>query len=407
MCPKCLFSLLLLLFFSAPAFSQDDIIMRNDDVIKGRVEEVGLNVIRYHRADNIDGPVYDLPKGDVYMIVYANGARDVITPRGGDAPPPADAQIRTAPPEMPVYEQPFCPGPGYLWTPGYWAFGPGGYYWVPGVWVMAPRPNYLWTPGYWGFVGGFYGWHEGYWGEHIGFYGGVNYGYGYGGSGYYGGRWEGGQFRYNTAVSRVDVTVVHTTYVDNTVIHNTTVVNHSSFNGEGGIKAEPTPQEKMATNENHVKPTTEQTSHVQAARNDKSQYVSANHGKPATTAMNKPGGEHYSPEGHKTEAAPAAHTGAENNQHGATNTEHGATNQQHGTTNTEHGTTNQQHGTTNTEHGATNEQHGNQAQPGSQQHGNTAQPGHQATTPKPAAKPAAKPAPKPAARPASRPEEHR
>lgn len=28
------------------------------------------------------------------------------------------------PPELPVYEQPPIPAPGYLWTPGYWASGP-------------------------------------------------------------------------------------------------------------------------------------------------------------------------------------------------------------------------------------------------------------------------------------------
>ena len=46
--------------------------------------------------------------------------------------------ISIAPPVIPVYAQPPCPTEGYLWTPGYWAYGAAGYYWVPGVWV-APR----------------------------------------------------------------------------------------------------------------------------------------------------------------------------------------------------------------------------------------------------------------------------
>lgn len=299
--PVTYLTFLFVLVFSDSAFSQDDIIMLNNDVIKAKVEEVGVNLIKYRKADNMDGPIYDMPKGDVYMIVYANGARDVINGRQGDvaqgdntpAPP-----IRTAPPEMPVYEQPPCPMEGYLWTPGYWAFGILGYYWVPGVWVRPPHIGFLWTPGYWGYGGGVYGWHEGYWGEHIGYYGGVNYGYGYGGRGYEGGRWEGGAFRYNTAVSRVDVTVVHTTYVDNTVVRNTTVVNRSSFNGEGGVKAEPTPMERKVMTEKHVIPTPEQQTHVTTAKSDKSQYVSANGGKPTVAAMNKPDGQHFSPEGH-------------------------------------------------------------------------------------------------------------
>ncbi len=73
--------------------------------------------------------------------------------------------VGIAPPALPVYVQPPLPAPGYMWTPGYWAYGDAGYYWVPGVWVMPPRAGFLWTPGYWGFAGGFYGWHGGYWGH--------------------------------------------------------------------------------------------------------------------------------------------------------------------------------------------------------------------------------------------------
>ncbi len=88
-----------------------------------------------------------------------------------------------APPPLQVYVQPACPTDGYLWSPGYWAYTNDGYFWVPGVWVIPPQPGFLWTPAYWGFTGGVYGFHSGYWGPHVGFYGGVNYGYGYSGSG--------------------------------------------------------------------------------------------------------------------------------------------------------------------------------------------------------------------------------
>ena len=54
--------------------------------------------------------------------------------------------VRVGPPALPVYAQPLCPGPGYFWTPGYWAWSDdGGYYWVPGTWVVAPV-GMLWTP---------------------------------------------------------------------------------------------------------------------------------------------------------------------------------------------------------------------------------------------------------------------
>ena len=74
--------------------------------------------------------------------------------------------IAFAPPVLPVYEQPLCPGDGYLWTPGYWDYAEddGGYYWVPGTWVMAPEPGLLWTPAYWGWGGHGYILNQGYWG---------------------------------------------------------------------------------------------------------------------------------------------------------------------------------------------------------------------------------------------------
>jgi WXXGXW repeat (2 copies) len=51
--------------------------------------------------------------------------------------------ITIAPPALPVYVQPPIPEPGYLWTPGYWAYGPDGYFWVPGTWVRPQAGWYL------------------------------------------------------------------------------------------------------------------------------------------------------------------------------------------------------------------------------------------------------------------------
>src|SRR5258708_10687106 len=160
--------------------------------------------------------------------------------------------VAIGPPALPVYAQPPCPEEGYMWTPGYWGWRTEGYYWVPGVWVAPPRVGVFWTPGYWGFAGGLYGWHVGYSGPHPGFYGGINYGYGYGGVGFFGGRWAGERFAYNTAVMNVNTTVVHNVYVDRTVINNTTIVNnHTGFNGQGGVAAQPTAAEQTATPEQH------------------------------------------------------------------------------------------------------------------------------------------------------------
>jgi WXXGXW repeat (2 copies) len=197
--------------------------------------------------------------------------------------------IGVAPPPIPVYEQPICPGDGYIWTPGYWAYDDddADYYWVPGTWVEAPEVGYLWTPGYWAWGGSGFVFTAGYWGPVVGFYGGINYGFGYFGHGYEGGRWDGGHFYYNTTVNRVNVEVIHNVY--NTRVTETTV-NRVSYNGgNGGINARPSSQEEAAARERHIAPVSAQTQHERTARTDRQQWASVNHGAPAVAATPKPG----------------------------------------------------------------------------------------------------------------------
>lgn len=208
---------------------------------------------------------------------------------------PAPAQIAItvgfAPPELPVYEQPACPGDNYIWTPGYWAWDPDDddYYWVPGTWVLAPQVGYFWTPPYWGWGSGAYVFYPGYWGPQIGFYGGINYGFGYFGHGYDGGRWENGRFFYNRYVNNVNVTVVHNVYetrVENRYENQARV----SYNGgNGGVNARPTSQEESFGRERHIGPTSAQTQHYQAAQRDRQFRASDNHGRPPVAATAKPG----------------------------------------------------------------------------------------------------------------------
>src|SRR5579863_2211578 len=136
----------------------------------------------------------------------------------------AEEQASEPPPPLPEYDQPPCPVEGYIWTPGLWHWGPEGYFWVPGTWVAPPQPGLLWTPGYWGSVGAVYVFHPGHWGEHVGYYGGINYGAGYDGDGYHGGRWVNSRFQYNTSVTRVNIATVHNTYNER-VVSNVTMTN--------------------------------------------------------------------------------------------------------------------------------------------------------------------------------------
>ena len=186
-----------------------------------------------------------------------------------------------------MYEQPPIPAEGYLWTPGYWAYGDEGYYWVPGTWVQPPSVGVLWTPGYWGWNAGAYVFHGGYWGPHIGFYGGINYGFGYGGVGYEGGRWDGDKFAYNRSVNNISNTNITNVY--NKTVINTTTVNNVSYNGgSGGVPVKPTPEEESVAHEQHVAPTPVQAQHEQAAKSNKALLASVNQGKPPIAATSKP-----------------------------------------------------------------------------------------------------------------------
>ncbi len=198
--------------------------------------------------------------------------------------------ISVAPPPLPVYAQPPIPGPGYIWSPGYWSWDDddGDYYWVPGAWVPAPEPGLLWTPGYWGWSDGVYVWNAGYWGPHVGFYGGVCYGFGYVGVGFAGGYWAGGVFTYNRSVTNIGTSVTITNVYNKTVVTNN-VTNVSYNGGSGGIKAQPNAQELAAAHDHHIQATSEQLQHQQLARNNPDLKASKNHGKPPIAAVRRAG----------------------------------------------------------------------------------------------------------------------
>jgi hypothetical protein len=195
--------------------------------------------------------------------------------------------VNIAPPVLPVYVQPPCPAPGYIWMPGYWAWDED-YYWVPGTWVLAPAVGLLWTPGYWGWAEGAYVWNAGYWGPHVGFYGGINYGFGYSGFGYQGGYWRGSQFYYNRSVTNINTTNITNVY-NRTVVNNVNVTRASFNGGAGGVQARPTAVQLAAQHERHLGLTPVQRQQEQAARGNSSLRAAANGGHPAIAATPRAG----------------------------------------------------------------------------------------------------------------------
>lgn len=65
----------------------DTIVMRNGDILQGKVVEIGEREIRYKNCDNIQGPVLVVSLSDVFMIKYPNGTRDYFTTEKSQASP--------------------------------------------------------------------------------------------------------------------------------------------------------------------------------------------------------------------------------------------------------------------------------------------------------------------------------
>ncbi|HUK07323.1 MAG TPA: YXWGXW repeat-containing protein [Stellaceae bacterium] len=209
----------------------------------------------------------------------------VATANGAFAAAIVGISVGFAPPPLPIYAQPPIPGPGYIWTPGYWAWGPYGYYWVPGAWLLPPVIGVLWTPPWWAWVGGLYVFHAGYWGPQVGFYGGINYGFGYFGRGYDGGYWRDHRFYYNREVNNLGhARVAHVYDADARVVGNPASRRIGFNGGVGGVDAHPTAGEQAAMRERHFHATARQLEQIDSARSNRSLLATENRGQPPIAA---------------------------------------------------------------------------------------------------------------------------
>jgi len=201
----------------------------------------------------------------------ATGAIGLATPALADVCPiPASATPAAygAPPPLRAEVQPPIPGPGYIWTPGYWGWNDvaDDYYWIPGVWVLPPAVGLLWTPPWWGYVGGVYVFNAGYWGPFIGFYGGIDYGFGYFGVGYVGGYWNGPTFYYNTVVNNFGGRRINTAFTR--PVSAPRFASRASFNGPGGVNARASRAQLAAMRGPRSAATAQQAAHYRTAAND-------------------------------------------------------------------------------------------------------------------------------------------
>jgi len=97
---KLLFTLLLVFIFSF-AKAQDTIFKTDNTIIEAKVTDIGDAVIKYKKFSNPDGPLYNIEKTEVMMIVYQNGQKEIYnqtqTNQQVITPPTVPSQPATQP----------------------------------------------------------------------------------------------------------------------------------------------------------------------------------------------------------------------------------------------------------------------------------------------------------------------
>jgi hypothetical protein len=95
-------------------------------------------------------------------VVYVPQPQPVVSQPPPSYTPPPQETVSQPPPAPQVEVVPIAPGPGYVWTPGYWAWN-GGWVWVGGNWVIRPHPHAIWVGPRWVRHGHAYVWERGHW----------------------------------------------------------------------------------------------------------------------------------------------------------------------------------------------------------------------------------------------------
>ena len=197
--------------------------------------------------------------------------------------PPSNTPT-SRPHRCPSMSSPRPPRPTISGPPATGTGVPAGYYWIlaPGVRSLLRRPL---DPRLLGLCHNRLGFHRGFWGPHIGFYGGINYGFGYTGVGYHGGYWRGNNFYYNRSVNRVNTNITTSTTAPSSSTTSTasptTAAEAASPTDHGQPRSKP-----CAAREPRPCPLRSSTSAKQ--HKNRQQFYNVNRGRPAMVAAPRP-----------------------------------------------------------------------------------------------------------------------
>ena len=66
------------IMFSVAMWADDIIFLKNGDEIRSKINKIGTSVVEYRKVSNLEGPVYEINKGEISKIVYSNGEEDIF-----------------------------------------------------------------------------------------------------------------------------------------------------------------------------------------------------------------------------------------------------------------------------------------------------------------------------------------
>ncbi len=73
------YALTILFFLCNHLSAQDIIIKKSKEEIKAKVFEINPTEVKYFKYENLEGPVYIIPKLDISMIIFENGMKEIIS----------------------------------------------------------------------------------------------------------------------------------------------------------------------------------------------------------------------------------------------------------------------------------------------------------------------------------------
>lgn len=102
---KKLLLLALLVLNAAWCLAQDTLVKKNGEEIQVKVLEITPDLVKYKKFDNLEGPTISVYKREVFMVRYAGGTKEIITPM------PVQPQTQALPPANVYKPTPVAPNP--------------------------------------------------------------------------------------------------------------------------------------------------------------------------------------------------------------------------------------------------------------------------------------------------------